>query len=97
MRWCFYRYHVPDPVYFQKDVRVTIQQIGYLAPHSRTAIIENQRRLYRAGPGLVEMDITKDGKFERTDDYSSCAYFYLDLPENNLPQLEPIGKRVVGL
>jgi hypothetical protein len=24
----FYRYHVPDPVYFHKEIRVTIQQIG---------------------------------------------------------------------
>jgi len=24
----FYRYHVPDPIYFQEDIRVTIQQIG---------------------------------------------------------------------
>ncbi len=24
----FYRYHVPDPVYFHKDIRVTLQQIG---------------------------------------------------------------------
>ncbi|MBE7176295.1 MAG: DUF2961 domain-containing protein [Mucilaginibacter polytrichastri] len=26
--WAFYRYHVPDPVYFSKDIRVTIQQMG---------------------------------------------------------------------
>jgi hypothetical protein len=26
--WSFYRYHVPDPVYFASDCRVTIQQIG---------------------------------------------------------------------
>jgi len=26
--YTFYRYHVPDPVYFEKDLRVTIQQIG---------------------------------------------------------------------
>ncbi len=26
--WAFYRYHVPDPVYFKKDIRVTIQQMG---------------------------------------------------------------------
>ena len=26
--YAFYRYHVPDPVYFQKDCKVTIQQIG---------------------------------------------------------------------
>ncbi len=27
-QWAFYRYHVPDPVYFHKDLRVTLQQIG---------------------------------------------------------------------
>lgn len=26
--WCFYRYHLPDPVYFHQDIRVTAQQIG---------------------------------------------------------------------
>ncbi|MGD0577839.1 MAG: glycoside hydrolase family 172 protein, partial [Bryobacteraceae bacterium] len=27
-QYAFYRYHIPDPVYFHKDARVTIQQIG---------------------------------------------------------------------
>jgi hypothetical protein len=27
-RWACYRYHVPDPVYFDRDLKVTIQQIG---------------------------------------------------------------------
>ena len=27
-RFTFYRHHVPDPVYFYKDARVTIQQLG---------------------------------------------------------------------
>lgn len=96
-RWCFYRYHIPDPVFFYKDVRITMQQIGYLADHSRGGIIRAGRRLYRAGPGLVEMDTSKDGKFERADDWSSCAYFYLDRSENNLPKLDPLEKRVAGL
>lgn len=26
--WAFYRLHIPDPVYFYKDCKVTIQQIG---------------------------------------------------------------------
>jgi hypothetical protein len=26
--WVFYRYHIPDPVYFRKNCRVTIQQMG---------------------------------------------------------------------
>ncbi|HEX2975903.1 MAG TPA: glycoside hydrolase family 172 protein [Bacteroidales bacterium] len=27
-QWAFYRYHIPDPVYFRNDCKVTIQQIG---------------------------------------------------------------------
>lgn len=27
-RWTYYRFHVPDPIYFSRDARVTIQQIG---------------------------------------------------------------------
>lgn len=97
MRWCFYRYHVPDPVYFQRDARVTMQQIGYLADHSRGGVIRTGRRLYAAGPGLVEKNLKTDGKFERSDDWSSCAYFYLDRPENNLPPLAPADERIEGL
>jgi hypothetical protein len=97
LRWCFYRYHIPDPIYFYKDIRVTIQQIGYLAPHSRPDIVQANRRLYRAGPGLVEMDTSKEGKFERDDDWSSCTYFYLDRPENKLPPLDSVAKRIEGL
>lgn len=96
-RWCFYRYHLPDPIYFYEDIRVTIQQIGYLGGSDRAPILESGQRLYRTGPGLVEMDLSQDGKFERQDDWSSCAYFYLDRPENGLPPLEPVGKRVEGL
>ena len=97
MRWCFYRYHIPDPVYFYRDIRVTIQQIGYLADHSRGPITRTGRRLYRAGPGRVEMDTSRDGRFERTDDYSSCTYFYLDRPANNLPLLDAVSARIAGL
>src|SRR5918998_2520568 len=97
MRWCFYRYHVIDPVFFQRDVRVTMQQIGYLADHSRGGFYRTGKRLLRAGAGEVEMDLTKDGKFERADDWSSTAYFYLDRPENNLPKLDAPEKRLAGL
>ena len=27
-RWTFYRWHVPDPVWFHRDIQVTLQQIG---------------------------------------------------------------------
>ena len=35
--YMFYRYHVPDPVYFDKDIRVTIQQMG---GHGKTSILK---------------------------------------------------------
>lgn len=95
--FCFYRYHVPDPVYFYKEIRVTIQQIGYFGSGDRQMMTQANRRLYQAGPGLVEKDKSKDGLFERQDDWSSCAYFYLDKPENHLPPLAPVSKRIEGL
>jgi Protein of unknown function (DUF2961) len=97
MRWCFYRYHVLDPVYFYQDAKVTMQQIGYLAPHSRPPIKYNNRKLIQTGAGQIPMDTDKDGKFERSDDWSSCVYFYLDKPSNNLPSIDSVEKRIVGL
>lgn len=95
--WAFYRYHLADPVWFHRDIRVTMQQIGYLAPHSRERIVASGRPLYRAGPGRVEKNLSEDGKFERSDDWSSCVYFYLDRPESALPPIAPVEKRVEGL
>ena len=92
-QWCFYRYHVPDPIYFWKDVRVTIQQIGWYDSGSRESFEKAGRTLFVAGPGRVEMDLSKSGKFERADDWSSCAYFYLDRPERATAPLTPVENR----
>jgi hypothetical protein len=27
-RWTFYRFHIPDPIFFQRDIEVSLQQIG---------------------------------------------------------------------
>lgn len=97
MQWTFYRYHIPDPVYFRRDIRVTMQQIGYLADHTRGPITRTGRRLLRTAEEPVEMDTSQDGRFERSDDWSSTAYFYLDRPKNGLPQLPSVSQRVAGL
>lgn len=97
MRWCFYRYHIPDPVYFRRDIRVTMGQIGYLADHSRGGLVREGRKIFRAAPGRIVKDLREDGKFERSDDWSSCAYFYLDKPENTLPKLDAVARRIEGL
>ncbi len=101
-QYCFYRLHVPDPVYFHKDIRVTMQQIGCWGPDNRKAMHALGHPVYAAGPGLVPIDMGSDqcpeyGLFERRDDWSCCAYFYLDKPENGLPPIDPVEKRVAGL
>jgi len=96
MRYAFYRYHIPDPVYFHRSFRATIQQIGWNDAKTGTMKKINQP-IYMAGPGLVEMAQPPQGLFERRDDWSSCAYFYLDKPENALPLLDPAEKRIEGL
>jgi hypothetical protein len=100
MRYCFYRYHIPDPVYFHSDIRVTIQQIGIILPQDVEGLRNAQTPMYKAGTGLVEMDLTRFQLFElfeREDDWSSCSYFYLDKPENSLPPLASIEDRLEGL
>ena len=100
MRYCFYRYHIPDPIYFHSDIRVTIQQIGIILPQDVEGLSIAQTPIYRAGTGLIEMDATRLQPFElfeREDDWSSCSYFYLDKPENRLPPLASIEDRLEGL
>lgn len=64
---------------------------------------ESGRDYYAAGEGLKKLDLSPEGKtsdyglFERQDDWSSCAYFYLDKPTSNLPPLAPVEPRVAGL
>ncbi|MHC4395710.1 MAG: glycoside hydrolase family 172 protein [Planctomycetota bacterium] len=57
-QWAFYRYHIPDPVFFDKDCRVTIQQIG---GDDKKKV----RELLKQGVPLKPISISKDGNFTR--------------------------------
>ncbi len=85
--YAFYRYHKPDPVYFYEDIEVTIQQIGYAGKKDREKMRLLKVPIYKTGENLEAVDFDKqegDFLFERTDNVSSCAYFYLDSPESPL-------------
>ena len=41
----FYRYHIPDPVYFYEDIKVTIQQIGGAPTERVKKLVENGAEL----------------------------------------------------
>ena len=44
-RWTFYRFHVPDPIYFQKGIRVDLQQIGGAPKNDVIAMLDRGVKL----------------------------------------------------
>ncbi|MCC7144985.1 MAG: DUF2961 domain-containing protein [Phycisphaeraceae bacterium] len=95
MQYGFYRLHVPDPIYFHQDVRVTIQQIGWGPREKLQQIVDQGTVLYM---GESPVDLAAEGSlFERADDWCACAYFYLDTPTSNLPPLAPASERTADL
>jgi len=103
--YAFYRLQGPDPVYFARDIRVTIQQIG--CP-DRNELIKHMKKtglasLVRAGDGshMMTLEGLEKGEplsaFEREDDWCATAYFYLGTPTDKLPPIEPYAARVKGL
>lgn len=56
--FAFYRYHIPDPVYFHTDIRVSIQQIG-------GAMKEQVQDLLQAGVPLQPVSIHNDKGFHK--------------------------------
>jgi hypothetical protein len=99
---------VPDAIWFNKDIKVDIQQIGGWGKDEVKELYKKNVKLKPIsidGPAgfvrLLETPISitdekfPDGwiNFYRIDDYSAVSYFYLDKPVNNLPALAPIDVR----
>jgi hypothetical protein len=82
----FYRWHLPDPIMFERDLRVTIQQIGamFFAPGQEAELAAYERTNPVAGegwrtdgpPGLLAWGIC-----ERVDDYSCTSFVYCEEPQ----------------
>jgi hypothetical protein len=111
--WSFYRFHIPDPVFFDKDLRVIIQTIGGTG-------LEQVREFIQKGIPVKPVSVDSNGtfipllepsapkisdenfpkgwvNFYREDDYCTTAYFYLDGPVNNLPPLPSLQTRTAKL
>lgn len=115
-QWSFYRYHIPDPVYFYDDIKVTIQQMGgamkdkvqrYIANGANlipvTAQVENDSinilvHMLEKGISIDDPELINGWtNYYREDDVSATAYFYLDKPESNLPELGNVKLRTEKL
>jgi len=112
--WTFYRYHIPDPVFFNSDIRVEIQTMGGNMKNKVIEFLDNGAPLIPVSvqegqtfTGLMDsvppVDLRNDDlmdgwtNFYRSDDWSSTAYFYLDKPVNELPEMPDTEFRKYGL
>lgn len=100
--WAFYRYHVPDPIYFRKDIRVTLQQIAgaslkqmreLIKPENYPELTETHRRFDPA----AYSDPRKWLNFEVPQDVCATAYWYQTLPSSDFGPLEPYSSRMQDL
>ncbi|MCC5869248.1 MAG: DUF2961 domain-containing protein [Gammaproteobacteria bacterium] len=77
-----YRWHLPDPVFWQESIRVTVQQIG----------IEVDLQ-----DPPTSLEGYKGSLRERQDDWSSCAFWYEAIPSAPLPALPDLDTRLHDL
>lgn len=107
-QYAFYRFHIPDAIYFNENFKATIQEIG---GGSDTEV----KALAAKGVPLIPVSVSGDKDFTRlkdhpqqltdpnfpkgwlnfyrVDDYSATAYFYLDKPVSNLKELSGVEER----
>jgi hypothetical protein len=102
--WGFYRYHIPDPVYFRKAIRVTLQQISgsmtgdlkKLPPESYPELVSTHRKFDPS----VYPDTPDGGRwenFEAPQDVCATAYWYQVLPSPKLDPLQLFAVRMKDL
>jgi hypothetical protein len=72
-----YRFHERDPIYFNEDIKVTIQQLGNDGKYEPADPNGPLGEFIKRGEYKKE---EKDGLFERVDDICSTVYWYQTLP-----------------
>ncbi|MDA0196329.1 MAG: DUF2961 domain-containing protein [Bacteroidetes bacterium] len=109
-QWSFYRYHIPDPIFFKTDIKVVIQQMG-------GSQLEEVTEMQKEGIPMLPVTINGSPKplhiynpeapidlataelpagwtnYYRSDDVAAVAYFYLDKPISDLPEIQPLAIR----
>ena len=73
--FAFYRYHIPDPVYFHEEVKVTLQQIGG-APQAKV------KEFLKNGAKLQPITIdAKEGFYKLLEDNNKINFKDEDIPK----------------
>jgi hypothetical protein len=81
----FYRWHIPDPIMFSKDLRVTLQQIGWVPKLKSKEELERYKATHlpvtKDWPPTGEDGKSLPGLAERQDDYCATAFVYCRTPQ----------------
>ena len=81
----FYRWHIPDPIMFSKDLRVTLQQVGWIPKFESKEELERYKATHLPASSK-DWKLSQDGKrlmgiAERQDDYCATAFVYCRTPQ----------------
>lgn len=108
-QYAFYRFHIPDQVFFNKNFKGTIQQIGGGMRDLIRKLINQNLTIKPVSVGweggfrrLLDnpLDINEASfpngwvNFYRIDDYSATTYFYLNKASTSLSSLPDVKHRV---
>lgn len=80
----YYRFHGHDPVYFSRDLKVTLQQIGNDGSVDPLKLGDRPAMDSFIQSGQYKKD-APGGNYERCDDMCSTAYWYQTLPTQPFP------------
>ncbi len=92
--YSLYRLHHRDPIYFQKGIKVTIQQIGFGDQTQVRDMWGDDFRAYTPAGAQANPDFRY---YERSDDWCSVAYWYQSLPSKPFPTLPNREQRCADL
>ena len=102
--WGFFRHHVPDPVYFHRSLRVTLQQMagGTVAqlrnlPAPQRPRLVSTHRVFNPAGYAGEAAATTWENFEAPQDVCATAYWYQRNLGAELPGLMPYAERIRDL
>lgn len=99
----FYRWHLADPIVFEREMTATIQQIGALmVPKGAEHLIEEWGARYvLAGNGWITGDLGGAlhgfALAERVDDYCAAAFVYTRVPQSVSPVNVTAATADIGL
>ena len=92
-QYSIYRWHTDDPICFNESLKVTIQQMGYGSEKAVRPVLKEEFRRFPAAGEKPDGDMCY---YDRSDDFSSVAYWYQTLPTVPFPPLPDREARLAG-